>query len=240
MCTVTWCRQASGYELFFNRDELRRRVAGRPPRADDHRRYLAPEDPKAGGTWLAVNTAGTTIGILNAHPPAEASQPAQPMQGTTSRGRLVRALADLEQAPELNARLNAMDLALFRPFTIFAVSPALAAAVLRWDGRQLTTQPTGQPPLLSSSSIDSDGADGARRRGLAAKLDRSSDPVAAHLAFHRSHYPHRGPLSPCMHRSDARTVSFCHVRVREHSVAIDYVAGPPCRHAAGQSAELLR
>jgi hypothetical protein len=50
-----------------------------------------------------------------------------------------------------------------------------------------------------------------------------------HLAYHESHVPERGPSSPCMHRPDARTVSFTCVRVDSHDVRMSYAPHPPCQ-----------
>ena len=67
MCTVTWTRRPDGYSVFFNRDELRSRKEALPPRVHDDGTvsYVAPEDGDFGGTWLSVNGAGVTIGLLN-------------------------------------------------------------------------------------------------------------------------------------------------------------------------------
>ncbi len=124
MCTVTWRPSVDGYDLFFNRDELRTRATARPPSeaGAESVRYLAPTDSDAGGTWVAVNELGTTVGLLNAHPPA-ASAPRRLL----SRGLLVRKLADLEDADRLESRLSGLALERLRPCTVFAVSLGGAA-----------------------------------------------------------------------------------------------------------------
>lgn len=237
MCTVTWRAASGGYDLFFNRDELRTRAPALPPTEAlaEGVRYLAPTDTDAGGSWLAVNELGTTVGLLNAHPPA-----ARTPQRLLSRGLLVRKLADLTGVDELEQKLSELDLERLRPFTLFAVSPGTPGLALGWDGSGLESRPLEPPFLLSSSSIESDGADGARRALLQRFLHDRSSPAAAHLGFHRSHHPDRGPLAPCMHREDARTVSFTRVEVTEAVVRIAYADGPPCRKAAAATDELRR
>jgi len=236
MCTVTWLRTAGGYELFFNRDELRTRATASPPTAAVTAgvRYLAPTDNEAGGSWLAVNEHGTTIGLLNAHP-ATARAPSR----VVSRGLLVRRLADLADPRRLRERIRDLELDRLQPFTIFAASPG-EAAVLDWDGRALEARDPGSPFLLSSSSRDSGGAESARRRALGRLLRDAPPSAAAHLAFHRSHLPARGPLSPCMHRDDARTVSMTRIVVTDAAVATAYAAGPPCRSPLSSTAQLPR
>lgn len=237
MCTVTWRAASGGYDLFFNRDELRTRAPARPPSEAlaEGVRYLAPTDTEAGGSWLAVNELGTTVGLLNAHPRA-----APTPHRLLSRGLLVRKLADLSAVDALGARLTELDLERLRPFTIFAVSPGAPGLALDWDGRGLVSRRLESPFLLSSSSIDSDGADAARHRLLERLLGDHSSPTAAHLEFHGSHLPDRGPLAPCMHREDARTVSFTRVEVAEGAIRIAYADGPPCRTAAAAAGELRR
>lgn len=236
MCTVSWFFDEDGFELFFNRDELRSRGAAAPPTTAEEggTRYLAPTDADAGGTWLAVNELGTAVGLLNAHS-AAADAPTE----AVSRGLLVRRLAGLERASDLAARLQRLDLERRRPFTVVAVTARGEVAVFDWDGQRLDARHPGQPPLLSSSSVDSAGAAAARRELLASLLD-AADPRPARLELHRSHRPERGALSPCMHRGDARTVSFCHVRVSPHAVAMAYAPGPPCRTATLPAAEIGR
>jgi hypothetical protein len=235
MCTVTWRPTVGGYELFFNRDELRARAPARPPseaRAEGVR-YLAPTDTEAGGSWLAVNELGTTVGLLNAHPPA-----APAPRRLLSRGLLVRKLADLASAEELERRLSELDLERLRPFTVFAVSPGVPGLAVEWDGRGLDPRRPGAPFLLSSSSIDSAGAADARRRLLGRFLRDHSSPTTAHLELHRSHLPDRGPLAPCMHREDARTVSFTQIEVSAAAVRAAYAGGPPCKTATAEAVEL--
>ena len=59
-------------------------------------------------------------------------------------------------------------------------------------------------------------------------------------AFHRSHWPDRGPYSPCMHREDAVTVSYTRIRVDVDAVELTYVDGSPCKGAAGEPLRLSR
>ncbi|MDT8321298.1 MAG: NRDE family protein [Xanthomonadales bacterium] len=83
MCTLSWKPQAGGYVLRFNRDERRERSPAAPPAALQRggMRFLAPRDGAAGGSWLLVNAAGLSIGLLN-HYAAQAT--------TTAGGQLSR------------------------------------------------------------------------------------------------------------------------------------------------------
>jgi len=59
MCTATWLRGITGYEVFFNRDELATRKPARPPARRDRGgvRILAPLDGDAGGTLDRPSTS---------------------------------------------------------------------------------------------------------------------------------------------------------------------------------------
>lgn len=237
MCTVTWFFDADGYELFFNRDERRSRGVAEPPgeAVAGGVRYLAPTDRDAGGTWLTINQLGVAVGLLNAEVPgARTDGPAE------SRGRLVRELADLEDPSDLEGRLRAARLSRRMPFTLFALAPGGRAQVVDYDGFRLTPRPLVQPALLSSSSLVPGGAAQPRQSELERLLALEEDRRRARLLFHRSHQPERGPVSPCMHRPDARTVSFSHVQVVDGRVAFHYQDGPPCRAGSAELRHLGR
>lgn len=69
MCTLTWWRGAAGegYEVFFNRDELKTRPPAKPPAAGERGgvRFLSPVDTQAGGTWIWANQFGVVMALLN-------------------------------------------------------------------------------------------------------------------------------------------------------------------------------
>jgi len=226
VCTLTWLREGEGYELFFNRDELSTRLPARAPERRTSRgvEFLAPIDADAGGTWLAVNAFGVAVGIMNGElrsvPPAE----------STSRGLLVLALADSGSVGEIARRLGETELSPLRGFSLFALEPEEKLLLARWDGLALALareDDSVQP--LSSSSRDPRGAELARK-ALFAQLFARERPTRALLeAFHASHEPGRGALSPCMHRDDAATVSFTRVKVDRRAVELGSSSGPPCR-----------
>ena len=55
-----------------------------------------------------------------------------------------------------------------------------------------------------------------------------ADRLERHRAYHRSHHPERGPYSPCMHRPDAKTVSYSEVTVSDEQVCFRYRPLSPC------------
>jgi hypothetical protein len=48
------------------------------------------------------------------------------------------------------------------------------------------------------------------------------------IDFHARHDPMPGPYSPCMHRDDARTVSFTSIAVERGVAVLRYQPGAPC------------
>ena len=86
MCTVTWVHSQAGYELFFNRDERTGRGPESPACEAETNgvRWLAPRDSDAGGTWLAVNEHGLTLGLLNGYADSLGTTP--PRNGLVAGG----------------------------------------------------------------------------------------------------------------------------------------------------------
>jgi hypothetical protein len=225
VCTLTWLRTTGGYELFFNRDEARTRLPAHPPRAlrRGEVEFLCPLDADAGGTWLGVNAFGLTVGLLNGR--ADGPAPAAPR----SRGLLVLDLLDARGSAEVAERLAQADLASTRGFRLIALEPGELLLDARWDGRRLhmLRRPDGEQPVCSSS-LDPEGAQASRAAVWAAILARGAPDVAVHEAFHGSHAPQRGPLSTCVHRPDAVTVSTSRTRVLPGRVELGYRPGSPC------------
>lgn len=227
MCTVSWTHTASGFELYCNRDERTTRLPARPPamRRIRDTRVLTPADGDFGGTWTGVNELGVALSLLNLY---EAENRATGRE-TTSRGLLLLDLLDAASLSEVRLRIGGVDLDRFQPFTVVALEPGRPALVASWDGRSCTFEFDGDYAMpLVSSGYDPAGVAAWRRELL--RLGSATNGVTPALleAFHRGHDPEAGPLSVCMHRDDANTVSFTHVVVDASHAAIAYEDGPPC------------
>ncbi|HVS19296.1 MAG TPA: NRDE family protein, partial [Planctomycetota bacterium] len=225
MCTLTWLRSGDGYELYFNRDEARTRLPALPPRIQRRGAvdFLCPLDADAGGTWLGVNAYGLSVGLLNGR--ADAPVPDAPQ----SRGLLVLDLLDARGSAEVAERLATADLGRRRAFRLIALEPGELLLDAVWDGTdlRLVRRPDAAQPVCSSS-LDPEGAQASRSAAWGEVLARGAPDARVHQAFHASHVPERGRLSTCMHRSDARTVSFTITRVGPERVELGYRPGPPC------------
>jgi hypothetical protein len=240
LCTLTWIGGPEGYELFFNRDELLTRGPETAPTLAEARgvRFIAPRDADGGGTWIAANEYGLTLCLLNGYGPSRGTACTRML----SRGALVLALVDASEDGEIGRRFAQMDLAPFRPFSLLVVTPQGAGEELAWDGLERGRRPGAQMRLpIASSSVDQEAAQAFRRAQLETCIAREKGLSPAVLErFHKSHPGGPGPLTPCMHRSDARTKSHCRVRVRATRVSFAYAPGPPCSTALREVVELER
>ncbi len=227
MCTVTWRRTDAGYRVFFNRDERRGRPAAEPPsiRTRGARRLLVPRDPVSGGTWLGTSDLGLTVGLLNHYPP-DARQPAEPLTRGLLAGRL---LLESGAAAAVEA-LGTCDLARLPPFLLFAIDLSGGPFLCAWDGRRLA-RGEAEPPVTTSSFRPAAVA-AARRAAYPGRAGGPAPGDAGLLAYHRGHVPSATAYSVCMHRDDARTVSFSDLAVGGGTATFCYTAGPPCRPRA--------
>ena len=235
MCTLSWCFNASGYDLFFNRDEKHARSGATGPEPGDCKgiHYLAPRDGQAGGTWLGVNACGVSVALLNYYPVhTDVQEPPK----RRSRGRLVLELMDLQHAAWLAPRLTPASLACYPPFMIVAIGPEPEAVTARaWDGHRVEDVPRGPfwPPL-STSSVATAEVVAARYAAYGTVVGPGPATTDRLLAYHASHDPGSGAHSVCVHREDAGTVSFSRIAVTNDRARFEYHPGPPCRRDAAQ------
>jgi transport and Golgi organization protein 2 len=250
VCTVSWTPLAGGYALAMNRDERRTRAPANPPeyRVLGGVAVLLPRDGEAGGTWIAVNALGHTLALLNRwdeSPIAERGPDREPRAGPgpfVSRGLLVLELAATPHRRAVDEALTRIPLVSYRPFTLVSLSPGELPWLFEWDGRGLERASVVAPGLVRASS-GSDQAGAERERGKlfkegAARPGGLTPEVL--FALHRTHRPERGPLSICMHREEAVTVSLSLITVFPSLVRFRYVDGSPCESGPGTEMELGR
>lgn len=245
MCTVSWIREDQGYSLWFNRDELRTRGPERQPQRETLAGtvVLAPTDADGGGTWLAVNEFGLTLGLLNGspgrEPRASGSPGREPRAGWTSRGRLVRDLAAAADVDSVAERATRADLDAYQPFVLLALEPGRAGSLLRWDGEDLTILSAESCVPLVSSGLDAEGARRHRETLWALLVGERADPSGIE-AFHASHRGAPAELPPCLHHALVETKSQCRVKVDERRIELVHLPGPPCRTRPGPPLTLDR
>jgi hypothetical protein len=233
MCTLSWAPLHGGYALAMNRDERRTRSRARPPEAIRVRDIpvLMPTDPDGGGSWISVNARGVSLALLNRYEesPTDLSGP------FTSRGLLVRDLAGSATQDDVRNELDRMALGSYRPFVLACLSIGGAPQIFEWDGVRLALSGVTQPGLVrASSGSDQVEAERARSALFRAAAEESGGLSPAQLErLHRSHLPRKGPLSICMHRDEAATVSLSLITAFPNKISIFYVDGPPGETSGG-------
>ncbi|WP_413283117.1 NRDE family protein [Vibrio sp. MA40-2] len=239
MCTASWLLNESGYQVFFNRDEQIGRPKAQPPKSftsENGTRYLMPVDPVGQGSWIATNEYGLTLCLLNFY------QGKLPEGNLISRGQLIKNFAGFMCAESIVDQFSQLNLQQYAPFTFVIFDPKLTSKqghvrALQWDGDMLiSTLPS--PPLISSS-VDAENVKASREK-VFHQFNGQIETTESRLAFHHCHYPEKGHLSPCMHRSDANTVSFTHVVLNPKQATVYYQDGSPCKPAPYQQNKVLR
>jgi hypothetical protein len=240
MCTVTWLRPHRGeYSVFFNRDEQRARAPGHPPREQNRGgvRFLAPVDGEAGGTWLAANEHGLTLGLLNFYEAEHGWRAQHP----TSRGLLLLSLIDAPDIGEITRRLQHVSPESYHPFILIAFDPGGLTRAHRWDGRHVNVRDLGEDDMpLTTSSFDTDAVT-ARRRLMFHRMRETKHGLRDETLqnFHDSRDTHGGAYSVCMTRDDAQTVSFSRVTVTPARVEFFYEPRDGGRPADPSSTAIL-
>jgi hypothetical protein len=211
----------------MNRDERCTRGHGIPPEQFLVKDIpaLMPTDPDGGGSWVSVNKRGTSLALLNRY----GESPEDPGGTFTSRGQLIREMAWVAGPADVEQELGLRTLQRYRPFTLAALQAGGAPHLFDWDGLRLSRSATPDAGLVRASS-GSNQAEAERVRGqlFRAALGEPGGLTSAKLEhLQRSHLPENGPLSICMHREGAATVSLSLITVIESEISIFYVDGPP-------------
>jgi hypothetical protein len=238
MCTVTFVARKNGYALGMNRDEKRTRVKAVPPSRQEMggRAALLPAEPN-GGTWIGVNDAGITFALLNWY-----FVQARVSANVVSRGEVVRSALAANDAGASDQILMGFPLSRTNPFRLIGVFHD-AKQVIEWRWNLSAMHRVAhewKTNVWISSGFDEAGAQEARRRVFDRLIEQESAiDCRALQTFHASHSPACGPYSVCMHRSDARTVSYTEVVVSGLVARTRYASGPLCCNSVGHE-QVLR
>jgi hypothetical protein len=225
MCTDSWLYQQNGYQLFFNRDELKTRKPALPPKLKQRAGVgiLTPEDGDAGGTWIAVNEFGLTVCLLNYY-----DRPYELMAGEsfTSRGLLVLALAEQRDVTSAQLYLNTHSMRNYRACHVLMLDPS-ACASATWNGETIEHNNAPLCPM-SSSSFETRFVITGRQSQFKAQFADVAPTAEGLFAFQKTHLPEKGPFSVCMHRAEAGTVSHSQINVSGDAASFAYIDGAPC------------
>ncbi len=251
MCTLSWIRSTAGYSVFMNRDERPTRAPGLPPEIRAGAvRWIAPFDGQSHGTWIGANDRGVSLAILNRYHDSPMSAEGE----WISRGLLVTSLLESPTRDEVERHLRDQPLGRYQPFTLAGFEVGRGARLLAWNGETLAVDRVVETGLVATSS-GYDQQEATRFRGeLFARWEEfhpSHPPHPSHPSppspspesferIHASHIPEKGPLSICMHRPEAGTVSFTRIDVGPAAIELTYIPGPPGETADRISRSLPR
>jgi hypothetical protein len=188
-------------------------------------RFIAPQDGEHGGSWIGVNEFGMSLCLLNRYQDGEQSA----NKAQISRGLVLLDLMESAVRADVHNRISETDLSRFQPFTLVALEPQREVLLVHWTGRDCLIDTHGERSMpLTSSSYDSVGVDKSRKQCLGRLINKSAISAQSLFRFHASHEPTPGPYSTCMHREDARTVSFCQIKVTADEIEFCYHPLSPC------------
>ena len=133
MCTVSFVATNDAVIITSNRDEKVIRPSAIPPKKYhiNGKDILFPKDPKAGGTWYAVDAQGTVLVLLNGA--AEKHEVQLPYR--KSRGLIV---LDMISNPSPKEFWKEINLENIEPFTLVLFQNQ-ALFQLRWNGMEKET-----------------------------------------------------------------------------------------------------
>lgn len=227
MCTLTWCKTPERYDLFFNRDEKRSRRPGLPPSVfrKGNLSFLAPVDGDSGGSWMGVNEFGVSVAILNAYPAGFVDEE----KPYASRGLLLPEVIDARSSGDIEGRLRSLKLNSFRPFSLAVFGLNSSPSLFTWNGVELEVKPlSAERGILSSSSYLPEKVTGSRSEAFIQLSDRQWVDASVLRNFHCGHDSRRGAFSVCLHRQDAKTVSFSWLSLSYQEGTFRYYPGSPC------------
>lgn len=223
MCTASWWQNGTTLDFFFNRDELHTRAEELPPHRFDKIKphYLAPLDPQGKGSWLAVNTCGLIVALLNFYD-YDCGQVA-PLAAPTSRGLLLLNQATCPSVQAVSSQLNSAGLPNYRPFLMLALKPREGGRLFRWNGERLAQLAIESAVGFITTSSFKPAAVRAARSMRFEQLANSATETLSYLeTFHKSRNEADGALGILMNRPDARTRSISHIHISTENIVFTY------------------
>lgn len=211
MCTLSWWIDETERGIVFNRDELRTRSRGAPPRLiedPEQQTILIPQDPDAGGTWMGVNASGLTVALLNNYPFQSPGRP-----GQRSRGQLVVNLLKRARSADHGIQLlEQMDLSIYQGFLLFLLGRDDGPYAREWSEAELSDLPldgSGGLHVLTSSSFRKEECEVFRLELFRGVSRKRSTLKQKHGVFN----PEDPALGPLMKRENAATDSVTEIVV---------------------------
>lgn len=196
-----------------------------------------PIDPSSNGTWVAVNDAGIALTLLNYN------LPDPPTGRDLSRGSVIPALIEASTVEQVIELARGIEHDRMMPFRLVAFD---GESLMLWRGTEPVERAevgpwSREPVMWTSSGLGDHLVEGPRRELFEGWFGK--DPAGyldEQLAFHRHQWPDREHLSVCMHRADARTVSYTTLDMDTDRITMTYLPDRPDREAPTVSATFER
>lgn len=218
MCTVSFVNVNDTIIITSNRDEKTIRPSAIPPKEYriNGKNVIFPKDPKAGGTWFAVDTNGTVLVLLNGAD--EKHNVVLPYR--KSRGLIVLDMISRESPRDY---WDAIDLDNIEPFTLVLFQDR-ALFQLRWNGNQKETTPLEihKNHIWSSSTLYPQAIREQRASWFYSFLDANHEISATQLLkFHRYAEGQNQENGLVINRNDAmKTLSITQSLIEKNKVEI--------------------
>lgn len=182
MCTVSFVKSGEKVIVTSNRDESVIRTKAIPPKEYilNNKKIIFPKDPKAGGTWYAIDQVGTIIVLLNGA--NQKHQPTPPYR--KSRGLIV---LDIISSPSAIDEWTNLNLQNIEPFTLVLFQNKQLYQ-LRWDGllKDKTALDADKNHIWASATLYSDEIRAKRKELFDSFLEKKQLPTEVDLyQFHR-------------------------------------------------------
>ncbi len=205
MCTLVLLRRVvEGYPLvlLMNRDEAYERPSQPPVLSKNDRSMVAPEDRRAGGTWIGVNDMGLVVAISNRH---------EGEFDSTRRSRGLLCREALKQSSALEVKdLVEEELAQvqYNPFNLIYADRGRAFATHHGEETK-TLELEGDVHILANLDVDDESQPRVQRaKEIVAELDLTEvDSAVQELEKLAADHEEVKGQSICLHRDSAGTVS---------------------------------
>ncbi|NVN19777.1 hypothetical protein GUA46_15630 [Muricauda sp. HICW] len=184
MCTVSFIYSGGRHFITSNRDEHVSRPLALQPQEETigSAKVLFPKDPKAGGTWFALNEYGSVAVLLNGgfvnHVPSG--------NYAKSRGLV---LLDVISSEYPYASIQSMELQNIEPFTLILFNGNLLE--FRWDGHQKYYRPLDATKnhIWSSATLYTDEVIEHRRKLFQTFMDGKTQIAGSSVVdFHSNNH----------------------------------------------------
>src|SRR3954451_5466482 len=225
MCTLSFIPEGDGYLIGMNRDEQLARPAALPPeRLPIAGGYAIYPREQSGGTWVAANSLGITVALLNWYSAA----PLFPK--SRSRGEVIPRLIAAEDSASVHDQLTRLESQVTLPFRLIGFFAHEQKVIeWRWNQRMLMIKefPWERDHWFSSGISDSQAE--KTRGAVCSRYSLKEKPAREWLReLHRSHENGPGPFSICVHRPEVRSLSYAQIAFAAGKLSFEYVPHPPC------------